>query len=58
VGLDRLHGQEELLSDRAVGLALGEREGATLWTLQYGKLVHGIDFGEQADAFEAAGLND
>jgi ketosteroid isomerase-like protein len=34
-----------------------EQEGATLWTLREGKLVHGVDFGDRAQAFEAAGLS-
>jgi ketosteroid isomerase-like protein len=35
-----------------------EQEGATLWTLQDGKLVRGVDFGERAEALEAAGLQE
>jgi ketosteroid isomerase-like protein len=35
-----------------------EQEGATLWTLRDGKLVHGVDFGDRADALEAAGLSE
>ena len=34
-----------------------EQEGATLWTVRDGKLVHG-DFGDQADALEVAGLSE
>jgi ketosteroid isomerase-like protein len=35
-----------------------EQEGATLWTLRDGKLVHGLDFGDRAEALEAAGLSE
>jgi RNA polymerase sigma factor (sigma-70 family) len=34
-----------------------EQEGATLWTLRDGKLVHRVDFGDRADALKAAGLS-
>jgi ketosteroid isomerase-like protein len=35
-----------------------EQKGATLWTLREGKLVHGVDFGDRAQALEAAGLRE
>jgi ketosteroid isomerase-like protein len=35
-----------------------EQEGATLWTLRDGKLVHGVDFGDRAQALDAAGLSE
>jgi ketosteroid isomerase-like protein len=35
-----------------------EQEGATLWTLRDGKLVQGVDFGDRAEALEAAGLSE
>jgi ketosteroid isomerase-like protein len=35
-----------------------EQEGATLWTLRDSKLVHGVDFGDRAEALEAAGLRE
>jgi ketosteroid isomerase-like protein len=35
-----------------------EEEGATLWTLRDGKLVHGVDFGDRAEALEVAALRE
>jgi ketosteroid isomerase-like protein len=35
-----------------------EQEGATLWTLRDGKLVHGVDFDDRVNALEAAGLRE
>jgi hypothetical protein len=29
-----------------------------MWTLRDGKLVRGVDFGDRADALEAAGLSE
>ena len=44
----RMHGTDSTI----------DQEGATLWTLRDGKLVHGVDFGDRAEALEAAGLGE